>query len=109
MPEVVTEASKYGIAGIAAGLIFVLVTVINNNFKERVSNTQERLEAAKTMAESIQGLRTATDKNNELIDKNIRVSEQIYEYLKIRNGIADKTSSALAHALDRLGIDHKLK
>lgn len=94
------ELAKFGLAGLSAGLIYVLVTIINNNFKERSAATAERLEAAKLMSESIQRLSQATEYNT-------RVTNNLNDYIRIRNGIGDKTSQALAHALEQLGVKPK--
>jgi len=82
------ELAKFGVAGISAGLIYVLVTVINNNFKERTK-----------YADTLDKLSDAIDRINGTVNS-------LDEYIRIRNGIGDKTTKALAHALEKLGVQH---
>lgn len=102
--EVLLDVAKYGVSGVAIALVVALIVLMNNNLKERTGNARERFESQKVMAQAISDLRTSIEKSNKLADEGIAVSRQIYEYLKIRNGIADKSSMALAHALERLGV-----
>lgn len=94
----IVELAKFGVSGLAVGLLFVIHSMINGSSKER-------LEVQKMMAAVLKDVATSLDKNTESSEKIALSVESLDQYIRIRNGISDKTNQALSHALGKLGVD----
>lgn len=96
----IIELAKFGISGLAVGLIFVIHSMINGS-------SRERLEIQKMMAAALKDVSGSLDKNTASSERISSTVESLDQYIRVRNGISDKTSQALSHALGKLGVEVK--
>jgi hypothetical protein len=92
------EVAKYGVSGLALGLVYVLNNMINGSSKERI-------EVQKMMSVVLADVAKSLDKNTESSERIASTVGSLDQYIRIRNGISDKTNQALSHALGKLGVD----